>query len=153
MATDQDQKADLMRLATLWGEGGVAMTPLQWPSGDLDALFDNITGAGFFIDDGGAVSSDVVIAPPGHPVIGWALDRAVAACLSRGTEHRWFKTGPGVLTRAVAAALPTADVTLCPLTRLRRLLHPHRPFATPDGRAPQPDFIAALAAIVGGGDP
>jgi hypothetical protein len=148
LAPDPDQKADLMVLATLWSEGGVAIAAPQWPGGDLDALFDAIPGAGFFIDEAGTVAAEAMIAPPGHPVIRAALDMAMAACLARENDHRWFKTGPGVLTRALAVTDHPGDVTLRPLASLRRVLHPHRAFALPPAQPAKAGLVAAVTAVL-----
>jgi len=133
MAPEREQKADLMMLAALMVEGGVALTPTEWPAGDVDALMDPVAGAGIFLDASGAVSTDVVIAAPGHPVIVDAFERVVASCLARENDHRWFKTGPGLLTRALACHLAgdpahRAPVTVRPLAALRTVVHPHRPW-------------------------
>lgn len=151
LASDPEQRADLVMLAALWTEGGLGMSAHQWPGGNLDALFDTIRGAGFFIDDAGAVSTEAMIAPPGHPVIGAALGMAMAACLAREGDHRWCKTGPGVLTRALAVTAPPGDVTLRPLASLRRVLHPHRVLAPPPAHPAQTGLIAAVTAVLGQG--
>lgn len=163
-APEHEQKADLLMLAALMTDGGLAFVANQWPTGDVDALADPVTGAGFFLDGSGAVASDVVIASPGHPAIVTALDMAVASCLSRENDHRWFKTGPGLLTRALASSLGLTDaggggdacpVTLRPLAALRAVVHPHRPFqgGAPANRgqraARQPAYVAALGRILG----
>lgn len=130
MAPEREQKADLMMLGTLLVEGGVALSSTQWPSGEVDHLFDLTAGAGMFLDGSGAVVTDVVMSTPGHSVIATAFDKAVASCLSRENDHRWFKTGPGLLTRSLALHLvddvAEARVTLRALSTLRRLVHPYR---------------------------
>jgi cellulose synthase operon protein C len=159
MAPEREQKADLMMLAALMVDGGVAIAPSEWPAADIDPVIDAVSGAGFFLDASGAVSTDVVIAVAGHPVLTDAFDRAVASCLTRENDHRWFKTGPGLLTRVLAAGLSGspetgAPVRLQPLAELRTMVHPHRPYQGASaqdrrhGRRGQTGFVAALSKLL-----
>lgn len=154
MAADPDQKVDLMLLGALLVDGGVAAAAHQWPNGRVDDLFDPVAGAGLFLDAAGAVSMDVVIASPGHPLIATALDRAIASCLSRENDHRWFKTGPGLMTRALATCLTDPEqapcpVTLRPLSALRAVVSPHRVWTAPDAGLRRSPENAVFATAVG----
>ena len=141
MAADAEQKGDLMALALLMAEGGMALAAEQMPTGDVDLLCDAGGGATVFLEGTGGLSMDAVIAPPAHPLVAMALDMVIAACLARENDHRWFKTGPGMMARALARCLGEADPEACPVSvvpaqRLRRVVHPCRPaFAPP--RAPR----------------
>ncbi|WP_375554005.1 tetratricopeptide repeat protein [Roseovarius mucosus] len=134
-APDREQKADLLMLGVLLVEGGLTLSATQWPSRDVDPLIDHTEEAGFFIDGRGAVVTDLLMATPGHSVIETAFEKAVASCLDREKDHRWFKTGPGLLTRALALHLCDEDsearVTLRALSTVRRLVHPYRPAICP----------------------
>ena len=124
---DPEQKADLWRLARLKALGGVAVGAPQWPGEALDPWIDPVAGAVFFCDGAGAVTTDLMAAGPGHPVIAAALEMAVAACLAREKDHRWLKTGPGLMTRAMARVITTGPHppgSLRPEQWLRRRVHP-----------------------------
>jgi len=134
MLTAPDQKADLLRYGLLLLRGGVALGAPQWPGDDLARWLDQHGSTRFFRDEVGAVMTDVIIAPPGHRVIALALEMAINACLARENEHRWFKTGPGLLTRAAARchAEGALGPHIAPVSSeqiLRRYLHPYGPIA------------------------
>jgi cellulose synthase operon protein C len=147
MAQDAEQRADLLMLAVLSVEGGMVCTAEQVPSGALDGLVLG-DGATLFLEGSGGIGMDCMIAPPGHALIRAALEAALAACLSRETEHRWFKTGPGLLTRVVArwrAEGGGAPLHLHPAGRLRGFLHPCRPLGRRGSdRLVRPDGAGAL---------
>ncbi|NKX45450.1 tetratricopeptide repeat protein [Roseicyclus persicicus] len=127
LAPDAEQKADILRLALLLAEGGAAVSGDLWPAGPVDPLLDAGPGARLYRDGGGAISTELILAPPAHPVIRLALDMAVASCLARENDHRWFKTGPGLLTRALAASLDAGpDLQVGTLDEVRRVIHPCR---------------------------
>ena len=134
MAPQPEQRADLLCYGRLLAEGGIALCAPQWPSDDFARWIGEPRGAIFFLDPVGAVSTDLIIAPAGHPVIATAFEWATQACLARESDHRWFKTGPGLLTRAFATAhaqpgsRPDATMLL-PGYLLRRYLHPYGPGA------------------------
>lgn len=130
LARQPAQKADLLRYALLLDQGGLALGAPQWPSRDMGRWLSRAGPAMFVRDAVGAVTTDVMLAPAGHPVIATALEMAITACLGRESDHCWFKTGPGLLTRAVAhnlAALGPGrrQAQLIPAWALRRYLHPY----------------------------
>lgn len=158
MAPDRAQKADLTFLGVLLVEGGLALAAAQWPGGDLDALIPQGQGATLFLDGSGAPSFAAIRAPARHPVIATAFGMAMASCLARETDHRWFKTGPGLLCRALAVCLRhggAQDVTLRPLAELRRGLHPLRlaPMPDPPDRDPATRALCLAAARILGRGP
>jgi hypothetical protein len=157
MTRDPEQKADLLTLAALRKTGGVALRAPQWPGAGLDALVDGHAPGLVFRAGDGALSCDAMAFAAGHALPARALDMAVASCLSRDNDHRWFKTGPGLLTRAAACldgagtSRPAARaITLCPIHRLRRVVHPCAGIVRhkPAGPAQQP--ARALEAAVRG---
>lgn len=130
MAPDAAQKTDLLALATLFHAGGCIALADQWPSRDIDALLDGLTAPLFFRDGTGALVTDFIAAPRAHPIVELALEMAVSSCLSRENDHRWFKTGPGLLTRAASRILARgAGEGPLPAVRaaqaLRHAVHPH----------------------------
>lgn len=132
--TAPDQKADLLRYGLLLVRGGVALGAPQWPGDDVARWLDQQGSTRYFRDEVGAVMTDVIIAPPGHRVIALALEMAINACLARENEHRWFKTGPGLLTRAAARCHAEGALVahIAPVSSeqiLRRYLHPYGPIA------------------------
>ncbi|MBF9058018.1 hypothetical protein HKCCSP123_02365 [Rhodobacterales bacterium HKCCSP123] len=136
---DDAQKADLVFLALAVIHGGAIVAADQWPSPSVDALFDADHGALLFRDGDGSLSLDALLAPAGHPLTRAALDQVVASCLARDNDHRWFKTGPGLMTRAVARHLLRTDpddapVCLRPIADLRRHMHRHSTVVPPPAR-------------------
>jgi hypothetical protein len=102
------QKADLFRLAWLYAEGGWYVDADDRCLAPLDGLAP--AGAGFvaYQEDLGTLANNLLGSVPLHPLIGRALELAVAA-LRRGDEDLlWLATGPGLLTRAFATTLATS---------------------------------------------
>ncbi|WP_232830627.1 tetratricopeptide repeat protein, partial [Oceanicella sp. SM1341] len=128
------EEADFLRLCLLFSEGGLyadADDRLACPG-----IFDLLPrGAGLvcFREHRGALSNNVIVARPGHPVIGRAAEMAREALLARDNDCAWTKTGPGVLTRAAAECLLTLgeaamhDVVILPVGRLREMVQIHVP--------------------------
>ncbi len=162
MARDAAQKADLVMLALAVSQGGAIVSGDQWPSGQVDALFDAATGAVVFRDTDGSVSLDALALPAGHPLAQRGLDRMVASCLGRDNDHRWFKTGPGLMTRVMAQYVREpgyrdAAPRLEPIRCLRRHMYRHATVVPVPERWPRRDADAALAQsllrLFNGSDP
>jgi mannosyltransferase OCH1-like enzyme len=101
-------RADLLRLAVLATEGG------WWADAD-DRLFGSLAalappGAALVLyqEDLGSIGNNLIGAVPGHPVVVAALDLAVEAINRGDADMVWLQTGPGLLTRVVAAAVAAA---------------------------------------------
>ena len=61
-------------------------------------------------EDFGTLGNNVIGAAPQHPVIGRALDLAVAAVGRGDRDILWLSTGPGLLTRAFAQTLASTPL-------------------------------------------
>lgn len=97
-------RADLVRLAWLAEEGGVWADVDDARRGSLEPL---ITGRSLVVwqEDRGNLANDFLACSPGHPAIIAARDEAIRNLLDTYTESTWLATGPGLVTRAVAAWL------------------------------------------------
>lgn len=110
MASDAAQEADLLRLAVLARSGGVWADADDVLYGDLDRLL--AAGPSLIVAreaPGGALANNFLAAPPEHPVIVRAAQMAVQALNARSADLAWFKTGPGLLTRAVGLYLAETE--------------------------------------------
>jgi tetratricopeptide (TPR) repeat protein len=132
MTRDPEQQADLMMLAAVQKGGGLVVRAPQWPGSGIDRLFDSHRSGVMFREGDGSLSCDAMAFADGHALPGLALGMAITSCLSNENDHRWFKTGPGLLTRAFVRLEATAQApqeaqaaTLLPAQRLRKVLYPY----------------------------
>jgi tetratricopeptide (TPR) repeat protein len=100
-------KADIFRLAVLFHQGGI------YADADdrcVSPLVSFMEGRRLVLrqEQYGTIGNNFIASEPGHPVIGKALEHAVEAVLRGDAEMIWLSTGPGLLTRILAAHL-TAD--------------------------------------------
>ena len=108
-ANEAARKADIFRLAFLYAEGGYyadvddrCVAPIEIiDPGGRDLLLHQ--------EEIGSIGNNFIGAIPRHPVIGAALAQAVEAVNGGGRETPWLATGPGMLTRVLAASI-AADV-------------------------------------------
>lgn len=126
------EQADFFRLAYLAVEGGVYADTDDRRVGDLDALLTRAGGALFCLEPFGAVANNFIAVPPGHPAILDAADEARRALLDQDNSNIWTKTGPGLLTRAIARHLAgceadnsTPRLALCRKHQLARTVQFH----------------------------
>ncbi|MFC6712237.1 hypothetical protein [Paracoccus cavernae] len=84
----------------------------------------------------GAVGNNLIVAPPRHPAILWAAICAKRALEERHNETIWGKTGPGLLTRAVAWHIQKAaasgnapSLRILPRWQLGRIVQFHSPLS------------------------
>ncbi|WGW02980.1 glycosyltransferase [Tropicibacter oceani] len=135
MARNPAEEADLLRLCLLVKFGGVWADADDWLYGDLGALLDGAHGLTLYREPlGGTLGNNFIAAPPGHPALIFAAKLVRAALLERSADIAWSKTGPGVLTRALAhflvqVAIPLTDhpVTIVDAARIGRVVAMHNP--------------------------
>ena len=103
-------KADLFRLAWLFSQGGVYADADDRCLRPLSALLPAEADLVAYQEEYGTLGNNFLAAAPFHPVIGLALDLAVAA-INRGDDDLlWLATGPGLVTRAMAQTLASSCV-------------------------------------------
>lgn len=165
MANNPAEEADFLRLCILWRVGGV------WADADdrLLGSIDRLTEGGGLIawqePLGFAIGNNVLVSRAEHLVLAYATETARRDLLARSNESTWQKTGPGLLTRAVAqyaarsivAGDPSQargalrDVTIHPQPALRREvgIHTRLPHKAGEGywnarRSADPGYGALL---------
>ena len=124
------EQADFFRLAWLMLEGGIYADSDDRLIGDLSDLLDGSRGLTVFREPLGLLANNVILAPPMHPAIVWAAHAAKRALLERHNDNTWTKTGPGLMTRAVAWYLDQPqqdchDLRIVPLHALGRWVQVH----------------------------
>lgn len=125
------EESDFFRLCRLYHSGGIYADADDMLTGDPNDLIGDGQKLIVYREPLGMLANNVIIAPPGHAAIGRAIDMAMAALLARDNDSIWSKTGPGLLTRAVAAHVQAApedaatDTIVLPQYRLHRNVHPH----------------------------
>ena len=119
------QRADIFRLAYLAKKGGIYVDADDRRAGTFAALVP--AGATFvaYQENYGTIANDFLAAAPLHPVIERALALAVAAVNRGDADTIWLSTGPGLLTRAFAAAVADAPALLASGTVVRELFEMH----------------------------
>lgn len=101
-AASPAEESDYFRLCYLMIQGGIYADCDDWLVGDpypLTRLGSNLV---VYQEPGGVMGNNVIAAPPGHPAIVWAAVAAKKSLEERHNDSTWSKTGPGLLTRAVA---------------------------------------------------
>lgn len=102
------EESDFFRLCFLAVKGGIYADCDDRLIGSLDALTAGETGLVVFRENRGAIANNLLMAEPAHPVVIHAAVAAKQALLRRDNDSTWAKTGPGLLTRAVAVACEEA---------------------------------------------
>lgn len=122
LANSATEESDFIRLCWLLKNGGIYADADDKLIGDPAALL--VPGADLVVvrNPWREITNHLICAQPGHPVLQWAVDGARRALLQRDNNSPWAKTGPGLLTRAVAAYLGQASAggdrhNLCILER------------------------------------
>lgn len=147
LARNPAEESDFLRLCILSYEGGVYADADDRLVGDLGAVLP--TGAAFIalVEPGLAnLGNNFLAATPDHPVLNDAVNRAQSDLLSRSAETTWSKTGPGLLTRALANELTSgpkkdagADIAVLTLAQITGIVAIHNASehknATTDWRA------------------
>jgi mannosyltransferase OCH1-like enzyme len=110
LAQNAAQEADLLRLCLLARSGGIWADADDFLYGDLPGLLARGSGLILYREPlGGALGNNIMAAPPRHPAVVFAARLACRTLLQRDNENAWNKTGPGLLTRAVAQYLNRVD--------------------------------------------
>ena len=131
LANSPAEECDFLRLCLLYRHGGIYADADDRLTGDAGALIAEGPGLILAREPWGALANNVIVAPAGHPLLLWALEAAGRSLLARENDGTWFKTGPGLVTRAAASWLteagPAAErgLTLLSLPQLRAHVHPH----------------------------
>ena len=112
LAQNAAQEADFLRLCLLAKSGGIWADADDFLYGDLNQVLAQGKGLILYREPlGGALGNNIMAAPPGHPVVVYAARLACQVLLQRANENAWNKTGPGLLTRAVAHYLVKVSST------------------------------------------
>ncbi|SNS85494.1 tetratricopeptide repeat protein [Antarctobacter heliothermus] len=132
LANSPAEECDFLRLCLLYRHGGIYADADDKLAGNLEALISEGPGMIVTRELWGAVANNVICAPEGHPLVLWALQSAGRSLLARENDGTWFKTGPGLMTRAVAnwlgqATPAEAEAGLTILTQAQLAAHvqPH----------------------------
>ncbi len=132
LANNIAEGADFFRLCYLRHHGGIYADADDRLYGNLDALLPAGVGMVCFREPFDILANNVIVAAPEHPAIVLASEMAVEALLSRDNDNTWGKTGPGLLTRAIASYLvqakspsPAESVAILPSYMLRRQVQIH----------------------------
>lgn len=132
MANNLAEGADFFRLCYLRRFGGIYADADDRLYGSLGTLLKNAAGMLCFREPFGILANNVIACRPEHPAIILASELALEALLSNDNESTWSKTGPGLLTRAVASYLaintpekPEDKVAIMPQYMLRRQVQIH----------------------------
>ncbi|WP_027183038.1 tetratricopeptide repeat protein [Desulfovibrio inopinatus] len=96
------QKADFLRLALLYKYGGIYADIDDMCLKPLDDFIPSDTKLMLWQEPMMSVGNNFIVAVPEHPVIEYALHRAVEAMERGDHETIWLSTGPGLLSRSLA---------------------------------------------------
>ncbi len=126
------ESSDLFRLCYLRHYGGIYIDADDRRYGTLEALLPSNADMVCFREPFDILANNVIACVPNHPAIVLASEMAVEAMLARDSETTWSKTGPAMLTRAVAHHLLSGNVTapgqrisILPAYLLRREIQIH----------------------------
>lgn len=132
LANHPAEESDFFRLCLLLHEGGIYADADDRLTGPISLLLERRRGILLFWEKFGAVANNLICSRPGHPIIAIAKDLALASLLARENDGPWSKTGPGLMTRAVATFLLSAsdaeverDVEILPEIEMWKVVYPH----------------------------
>lgn len=135
LANNTAEECDFLRLCLLWKDGGLYADADDWLNETIEPLLQLGTGLVCFREPYGALANNVLAAAPGHPAIEQAVRLSQAALLARDADSTWSKTGPGLLTRAVATTMIRHDmsrfrIAIIPLWKLKQhvTIHMEMPY-------------------------
>lgn len=98
-------KSDLLRLALLWRLGGFYMDADDLAVAPVAALAPPGTGLLLYQERMASIGNNFMAAVPGHPLIKRMLDQAAGDIDMGCGEAPWLATGPGLVSRVIAAEL------------------------------------------------
>lgn len=127
-SSDPAKRADLFRLAWLWREGGCWADIDDRPTQPLTRLVPTTARAVLWQEPWGTLANNFIGAAPALPMIGWALQTAVAAVNRGDADLLWFSTGPGLITRAFVQALLSAGAERAAWLRNTHVLDNFEPY-------------------------
>ena len=132
MANHPAEESDLIRLCWLLVRGGVYADTDDRRLAPLDRLLLPVRRLLLVREPMGSLANNFIAAAPGHPALGRAALMARDALLRRENDNTWSKTGPGLLTRAVAQHLTAegsggADLTILPQHAIAPFVQVHVP--------------------------
>ncbi|MFN3525536.1 MAG: hypothetical protein ACK4YU_05555, partial [Paracoccus sp. (in: a-proteobacteria)] len=134
LARSATEESDFLRLCLLTVGGGIYADCDDWRSGDPGVFLARSRGLLLLREPSGALANNFVAAPPRHPALIRAVVMARRAMVERHNDSTWSKTGPGLMTRAVAwylddcAARGVAPaLTVLPQFMAGLLFDPHVP--------------------------
>ncbi len=104
-AKEPAMKADLIRLAYLFAEGGYYIDADDRCIASLATLNHGGCQLILYQEDFGTLGNNFIAAKPRHPAIGLALAGAVESINRQDSDMIWLSTGPGLLTRSIARYL------------------------------------------------
>lgn len=131
LARNVAEESDFLRLCLLYEEGGLYVDADDKRIAPPDELLHGTSGAMLFKEPFGALANNIMYSPPRHPVFAKAIELSLAALLARESDSTWFKTGPGLMTRATALFIlddpagAEEHLTLRPYFELRQYVQPH----------------------------
>ena len=126
------EESDLLRLCMIYKFGGIYSDADDRVVGDIRTLAQLGRGLAVAREPIGALANNTLIARPGNPILRVAINMTVQSLLSRDADGAWFKSGPGMLTRAAAVYIGKADreaarqnLTILDGRTLRAYIQPH----------------------------
>jgi len=112
------EQSDFFRLCILMVEGGIYADLDDLRIGSLNELCALGRDLLLFQEPVGTAANNLICTTPAHMVIQRAIDMCVQAVLSYDNDIAWSKTGPGLLTRALAWCLKTDEEQVLKTTSL-----------------------------------
>jgi hypothetical protein len=131
MANKIAEEADFLRLCVLFHEGGLYADADDKAVAHPETVLPVAARAVFVREPYGALANNTIAACPQHPTLQRAVELSLASLLARENDNTWLKTGPGLLTRAVALlylddpSRATAEVAILPQHETYRFVQPH----------------------------
>jgi tetratricopeptide (TPR) repeat protein len=104
-AKEAAMKADLFRLAVLYHEGGYYIDADDRCLAPIPTIDPGDRSLIVYQEDLGTVANNFIGVVPHHPIIAAALSAARESIERGDTDMLWLATGPGLLTRCLAAHL------------------------------------------------